>query len=69
MNGDMGGGIGQLFFMLIWALVVIVPFWKITTKAGYPAWLSLLIIVPLANIIFIYYLAFSRWPSLSGSDQ
>jgi len=69
MNGDMDMaaefGLVQLIFMLVWIILIVLPFWKITSKAGYSGWLSLLILIPLANIIFLYFLAFSKWPSLS----
>ncbi len=72
MNGDMdmaaGFGLVQLIFMLVWIILIVLPFWKITSKAGYSGWLSLLILIPLANIIFLYFLAFSKWPSLSRGD-
>jgi hypothetical protein len=48
---------------LIAAVVGIIPFWRICARVGFSPWLSLLIAVPLANIIFIYFLAFSEWPS------
>lgn len=69
MDNGMGGSIWQLLIMLIWVLAVLVPFWKITSKAGYPGWLSLLVIIPLVNVIYIYFPAFSKWPVLSGTDQ
>lgn len=48
--------------MLVMAAVVIVPFWFIFSKAGYSKWLSLLMVVPLVNVILLYYFAFSKWP-------
>lgn len=65
MNGDMVGG-GYLM-MLVWAAIVVVPFWRICQKAGYPGALGLLIIVPLVNILFLYYLAFAAWPAHKGA--
>jgi uncharacterized membrane protein len=50
-------------FLLIGALIAIIPFWRICARAGYSPWLSLLIAIPLVNVIFIYFLAFSDWPS------
>jgi hypothetical protein len=50
-------------FLLIGALIAIIPFWRICARAGYSPWLSLLIVIPLVNVIFIYFLAFSAWPS------
>lgn len=48
---------------LIALAVAVVPFWRICTRVGYSPWLSLLVIVPLVNLVFIYYLAFAEWPS------
>lgn len=61
MNGEMAGG-GWLM-MLLWAAIVVVPFWRICMKAGYPGALGLLIVVPLVNLVFLYYLAFATWPA------
>jgi hypothetical protein len=41
--------------------VSIVPYWMIWKKAGFSPWFSLLILVPVANLIAIYVLAFSQW--------
>ena len=62
--GDMQMGGGGLLMMLVWAVIVIVPFWKITAKAGYSGWLSLLMVIPLVNLGFLYFLAFAKWPIL-----
>jgi len=51
--------------MLIFGILIIVPFWIIFSKAGHSKWLSLLMIIPLVNVIALYYLAFSEWPSLA----
>jgi hypothetical protein len=48
---------------LIVAVIAVVPFWRICARVGYSPWLSLLILIPLVNLVFIYYLAFSEWPS------
>jgi hypothetical protein len=48
---------------LIFAVIAVVPFWRLCNRVGYSPWLSLLVLVPLINVIFIYYLAFSAWPS------
>ncbi len=50
-----------VFFM---AALLIVPFWFIFGKAGYSRWLSLLMLVPVVNLVLLYYLAFSDWPAL-----
>ena len=52
----------------IWAGAIVFPFWKINTKAGYPGWLALLIIIPMVNVAYLYFLAFSPWPNLEEFD-
>jgi hypothetical protein len=54
---------GLSFFWLVAVVIAVVPFWRICTRVGHPPWLSLLIVVPLVNIAFVYFLAFSQWPS------
>ncbi len=52
-------------FGLPWLIAVVIgviPFWRICKRVGFSEWLSLLIIIPLVNIIFIYWLAFTDWP-------
>jgi hypothetical protein len=49
-------------FWLIGAIIVIIPFYRILGRIGFTPWLSVLTVIPLVNIIFIYYIAFSDWP-------
>ncbi len=63
MTGMPMEGSGWLV-MLITAAIVVVPFWFIFKKTGHPAWLSVLMVVPLVNLILLYFLAFSDWPRL-----
>ncbi len=55
-------------FGWIAAIIAVVPFWKICTRLGHSPWLSLLVIVPLANLIFLYWLAFAQWPIQRGGS-
>jgi hypothetical protein len=52
---------------LIAAAVIVVPFWRICARVGHSPWLSLLLLVPLVNVIFVYYLAFGQWPLERGA--
>ena len=52
----------------VWAGLVVWPFWKITTRVGYPGWLSLLMVVPLVNLGYLYFLAYSTWPNLAERE-
>ena len=56
-------GLPELIVIFV-AFFGIVPFWKIFSKAGYPGALSLLVFVPLVNVVMIFFLAFSEWPVL-----
>ncbi len=55
--------------MLIFAALIVIPFWFIFTKAGYSKWLSLLMLVPIVNVIMLYFFAFSTWPIHRGAER
>jgi len=56
--------------LLVILPLVILPYWKIFGKAGFASALSLLMLVPLANIIVLYYVAFAEWkPRPAGLTQ
>ncbi|MGA2326416.1 MAG: hypothetical protein ABSH05_09010 [Bryobacteraceae bacterium] len=55
--------------IIVVAAVLLVPFWKIFSKAGFHGALSLLMIVPGVNLVMLYVLAFSRWPALRGVEK
>lgn len=43
---------------------------KIVAKAGYPKLFVLCLLVPLLNIVMIWFFAFSKWPNIkSDIDQ
>ncbi len=50
-----------LFMGVVGTVVAVIPYWMIFKKAGFNPWLSLLFFVPIANIIILYVVAFSRW--------
>ena len=49
------------------SVLVVLPFWFICRKAGFPGALSLLMLVPVANIVLPFFLAFAEWPVLKGA--
>ncbi len=59
----------EMMIVLIMPLVIIVPFWKIFSKAGFPPWLSILMLVPLANLLLLFFLAFAEWPVHREANQ
>jgi hypothetical protein len=68
MSGTPMGSFG-LVMMLIFAVLIILPFWFIFSKAGFPRWLSLLMVVPIVNLIMLYVFAFSDWPSMQKKNN
>jgi len=50
----------HLIVLLFLASLVVVPFWQIFKKTGLPAPLSILMLVPLVNLILLYVIAFSK---------
>jgi hypothetical protein len=46
--------------------IFVIPYWKIFSKAGFAGALSLLMIVPLVNLIVLYVVAFSEWKMKPG---
>ena len=58
-----GISIWQVLILLLIFLTTVVPFWQIYKKAGFNPWLSVLMIFPLLNVIMLFYLAFSSWPT------
>lgn len=52
----------QPFFGLIGAIVLLWGWASIFSKAGYSGWLTLLWLVPIANIVlFIWFAFFAKW--------
>ena len=57
------GGTEGLFLLAL-AAVFVAVWWQIFKKTGNSPWLSLLMVLPLVNLLLILYLAFSDWPVL-----
>lgn len=54
--------IAHWFIVLLWAAIFIVPAWRIVSRAGFPGALSLLLLIPIVNLVIIWVFAFVRWP-------
>ncbi len=60
--------LGMLMLHLLVALVLIIPTWRICTRAGFSGALSLFHLVPLiGSFIVMAILAFSTWPNGEAS--
>jgi hypothetical protein len=68
----MGLGLPELLIILmitiILPLAVVWPAMTICRRAGFSQWLGLLIIVPLANILLLWFIAFSPWDVTESGD-
>jgi hypothetical protein len=54
----------HLFVIVLINLLVITPCWRIFKKIGFNPWLSILMLIPLVNLITLWYVAFA-----TGSEK
>ncbi|QDT26768.1 hypothetical protein Enr10x_20780 [Gimesia panareensis] len=62
---------GAIELMIICSMAVlgVVPFWMICSKAGFPGWLSLVMFIPMLNLFLLFFLAFAEWPALKAKEE
>jgi len=58
----MAFGAFHVVIVVLYILIFVIPVWKIVSKAGYSGAWSLLVVIPVLNIIVLWVFAFSRWP-------
>ena len=66
MEGNMFGNTmwaGHWLWMLVIGIVVVISAWRICQRTGYPGWMGVLILIPVVNLILLYFIAFSEWPN------
>jgi hypothetical protein len=66
MNTFLGS---PLVMMVIILVIGLVPVWRIVRRTGHSGWWALLTFVPLANVIGLWILAFSRWPAVDRQSS
>jgi hypothetical protein len=54
---------GHWLWILVIAIVVVIPVWRICQRAGYPGWLGFLMLIPMVNLALLYFIAFADWPA------
>ena len=67
-----GIGLPELIIIAVILSIIIVPvllMGKVLSKAGFSAWLSLVSLIPLLNIIALWVFAFIRWPNVDQPRQ
>ena len=50
-------------------VIFMIPFWKIFRKAGFPPAASLLMLIPVVNLIALYFVAFASGPTHGAGQQ
>jgi hypothetical protein len=64
------GGLDDLGNLSLWHWIIVlayiasvtVPFFRIFPRAGIPAWIGVFGVVPFVPLIFLWMLAFMKWP-------
>lgn len=51
-----------LLIMAFFLVVGLLPYWKIFGRTGFSPWLSVCMVIPLLNLVVLYYVAFAEWP-------
>jgi hypothetical protein len=66
----MGGlSIWDLIVLAFVASILIIPFAKIMSRAGWSGWMALLFPIPIVGVILLWSFAFSRWPALDDKAE
>jgi hypothetical protein len=73
-SGALAAGLaaGIIVYLIILAALIVfslIIYWKIFSKAGYSGAMSLLMFVPIANIVVLCILAFGEWPIYRELNQ
>ncbi|MDW3119268.1 hypothetical protein [Roseovarius pacificus] len=58
MGGSYGMGGSGFLFLVVMAVLVVVPFWRLLPKFGIPSWVALVSIIPLGALILLWVMAF-----------
>jgi hypothetical protein len=66
--GAMHGG-GGLLWILVAALVIVVPFWRLLPRFGIPGWVAIVAVFPLAALVLLWVMAFNDKLSGRGSAK
>ncbi|WP_294608211.1 hypothetical protein [Roseovarius sp.] len=56
--GGYGMGGGGLIFMVIFAALLVIPFWRLLPKFGIPNWVAIVAVIPLGALILLWVMAF-----------
>jgi hypothetical protein len=57
---------GGLFWLIVSAVIWVVPLYRLLPRAGMNANLAFIAVIPIAGLVLLWVLAFSRWPGDAG---
>jgi uncharacterized membrane protein YhaH (DUF805 family) len=60
--------IAGVLTLCVFLPLLVIPYWKILSKAGFSGPLSLLVLIPVVNLVVLYYVAFSEWKIKSSAN-
>jgi hypothetical protein len=52
-----------LLTMFVLGLLVVIPAARICSRVGFSPWLGLLALLPVANFVLLWFVAFALWPA------
>ena len=58
MYGGYGMGGGGLVWLVVFAALLVIPFWRILPRYGIPAWVAVVAIIPLGALVLLWVVAF-----------
>ena len=61
-EGMMMGCPLMIAMCLIVGIVLVVAFWRICAKAGFPGWYGVAAVIPMVSVLLVLFLAFAEWP-------
>jgi hypothetical protein len=56
-------------WLIISALLFVMPFWKICGRAGFRPALSLIALIPGGILVLLWVIAFAKWPALKEEKK
>lgn len=59
----------QCLLIVIIAILIVIPYRIVWSKAGFPANYGFIMLIPLVNVGMLWYLAVADWPSLKSPQQ
>jgi len=58
IGGGYGMGGGGLLWLLVFAALMVIPFWRLLPKYGIPNWVALVAVIPLGALVLLWVIAF-----------